>query len=94
MVPGDNFDHPEMGVDVIGRYRFSEKDDLKTLEHEIEMQIEQYLPYYRAAEISCTKEDKYLVINITIDDTLFSFTTQSENVAKDKISLSVDESLI
>lgn len=95
MEPGDNFDHPEMGIDVIGRYRYSQADDLKTLEKEIEMQIEQYLPTYRVAEVKCTKVEKYIEIAINIDDTLFSFTTQSgKDVPKEKISLSNDESII
>ena len=95
MEPGDNFDHPEMGIDIIGRYRFSHAEDLKKLEHEIEMQIEQYLPYYRVSEIKCTKVDKYLDVAINIDDTLFNFTTQSgKDVPKEKISLSNDESII
>ncbi len=90
MAPGDNMEHPEMGVDIIGRYRYSSEGDLKELNKEIQYQIETYLPLYRTTEVNCVKDGKYIKVNITIDGTLFQFNSNN-NTAKDEISLSTEE---
>ena len=85
MEPGENPMHPEMGVDVVGRYRYCSEDDIPDLKLEISKQMDAYLPNYRSTEIDCYIKDKYLVIKIDIDGTSYSFSTdESDN---DSISL-------
>lgn len=86
MAPGTNPMHPEMGVDVMGRYRYCNKSDLQTLRQEIRDQIECYLMEYQSVEVEPVLSNGILKLNITIDDTIFKFTTDS-NTAKDEISL-------
>lgn len=91
MVPGDNPDHPEMGVDVMGRYRYSYKSDLTKLNNEIRYQMDTYLPSFNTIDIECTKIDDYIKISINIDNTLFNFTTDVSYKGNDLISFSTDE---
>ena len=86
MKPGTNPMHPEMGIDVIGRYRYCNRSDLQTLRQEVRDQIECYLREYQSVEVEPILSGGILKLNITIDDTIFKFTTDSKS-AKDEISL-------
>ena len=79
MHPGTNPLHPEMGIGLVERYRYCSADDISTLNSEIEEQMKQFLPNFRYTNVECTMVDKYIDINIAIDDTLFSFTTQTDD---------------
>lgn len=89
-VPGTNPMHPELGVDVIGRYRYCNKSHLQNLKQEIRNQIECYLMEYQLAEVEPTLENGVLKIAITIDDTIFLFTTGLET-KQNEISLIREE---
>ena len=86
MEPGTHPLHPEMGIDLIGRYRYCSKDDIPQLQNEIESQIETYLPGFHSLEVTPYISDSKLKIKVTIDDTLFNFTT-GEEANEDEISL-------
>ena len=42
--PGTNQTHPEMGIGIRSRYRFSDADDISTLQREAQDQMKTYLP--------------------------------------------------
>jgi len=44
MDPGTIQHHPDMGVGIVSRYRYSNTDDLPALRHDIEDQCHTYLP--------------------------------------------------
>ena len=44
MDPGTIQHHPDMGVGIVSRYRYSNTDDLPALRHDIEDQCKTYLP--------------------------------------------------
>lgn len=86
MEPGTDRLHPEMGIDAPGRFNYSFEDDISDLQDEIAKQIATYLPNYQNSEIECTNEDGELHLKITVDDTVFSYTT-SETPEEGEISL-------
>lgn len=79
MRPGTNPLHPEMGVGIVERYRYSSSDNMPALNSEIEQQIRIFLPNYRFTKVECTMVDGNIDVEITIDDTLYSFTTQTDD---------------
>lgn len=97
--PGDNPMHPEMGVDIKGRWCYCLEKDLDQLESEISVQINTFLPDYKSSEVSCSLESSVLVISITYDDTLFTYSakgnisseTQYSDTIKNSIPLYGDE---
>lgn len=88
MEPGSNPLHPEMGVDIRGRYEYSSEDDLEDLNKEISDQIEVYLPNYRSSTIECTKDpnSNAMKVKINVDGTVFNFSSGT-NLNDNEISL-------
>lgn len=78
MDPGTNPLHPEAGVGLVRRYRFSSPDDMPTLNREIDQQIRVYLPQFSYVNVECTFVEGAIHVNISIDDTLFAFTTETD----------------
>lgn len=75
MKPGDHPLHPEMGVDIVGRYRYCSAKDLPVLQREINNQISTYLPNYRTIDISVSSLEGEILVSINIDGTMFNYTT-------------------
>ena len=71
--------HPDMGVGLISRYKYASPNQLRSIENDIENQLSVYLPDYQATKISVALDDKELVVNITINDILYAFKTDSVN---------------
>ena len=61
--------HPDMGVGIRTRYRFSGQDNvLDVLQQDIKKQIEKYLPELNAIEVSCEDiSDGSIYIDINTD---------------------------
>lgn len=69
-------DIPDMGIDIRGRYRFAFESELSMLQHEIQNQIETYLPEFLATEVTVQmkkgeKDGPKVVIQITVDGTTY-----------------------
>lgn len=69
-------DIPDMGIDIRGRYRFAFESELSMLQHEIQNQIETYLPEFLATEVIVQmrkgeKDGPKVVIQITVDGTTY-----------------------
>ena len=69
--PGTIQSHPDMGVGLISKYRFSVEGSATTLQGEYQRQVEKYLPQFQGAQISVTEKNKKFQISVQIDDTLY-----------------------
>ena len=71
IIPGTYADHPEMGIDIKGRYRFAFEEELHQLSQELDDQIHRYLPDYNLVSVTAYSQVKelvhYIVIDIQID---------------------------
>jgi len=65
---GTYADQPEMGIDIINRYRFSFEEELTSLSRELQNQITQYLPEFTPVTVKCDfiQSDDSGKSNITI----------------------------
>lgn len=78
--PGSMPLHPNMGVGLVSKWRYSDMSKIPELESEIEKQISTYLPMLLPArvEISENQEvDKEIIINITVDNVVYSYATDN-----------------
>lgn len=66
-------DLPDLGIDIVGRYRFAFVEELYTLQREIENQMTVYLPEFAVVnvEVQYGENTKIVIIQITIDDTTY-----------------------
>ena len=75
IIPGTYADHPEMGIDIKGRYRFAFEDELHQLSTELDEQIHTYLPDYNLVSVYAYHKEKklvnYIVIDIQIDQVTY-----------------------
>jgi hypothetical protein len=75
MIPGTYADHPEMGIDIKGRYRFAFEDELHQLSTELDEQIHTYLPDFNLVSVYAYHKEKnlvnYIVIDIQIDQVTY-----------------------
>ena len=67
--PGKFQSHPEMGVGIRSRYRFTNDENLLvSLKNDINNQINKYLPELVATDVTVTKNDKVIGIIINTAD--------------------------
>jgi hypothetical protein len=78
--PGSDPLHPEMGVG-IKNYRFNNnKDALLELKKIINEQLNIYLPNFQGSDVTLKfTEDKILNVNITIGDTTYVYTSETND---------------
>jgi hypothetical protein len=78
--PGSDPLHPDMGVG-IRKFRFS-VDTLNDLKDRVKKQIERYLPDFIASDVNIViNSNKTCNIEITIDDTIYTYDSNSAPVA-------------
>jgi hypothetical protein len=70
LIPGTFEDHPELGIDIRGRYRFAFEDELYQLNQDIENQVTRYLPEFELVSVNTYYKSKELKGFIVIDITL------------------------
>jgi hypothetical protein len=65
-------DHHDMGIDIVGRYRFAFEDECKILASEIEDQANKYLPEFYPIKVYCElvqdNEKHKIYIHILINE--------------------------
>lgn len=69
--PGTIQSHPDMGVGLISRYRFSVEGEGSKLQGEYQHQIEKYLPQFQGAQITVKEKNKQFQISVKIDGILY-----------------------
>jgi hypothetical protein len=78
--PGSDPLHPDMGVG-IRKFRFS-VNTLNDLKDRVKKQIERYLPDFIASDVNIViNSNKTCNIEITIDDTIYTYDSNSAPVA-------------
>lgn len=85
--PGTYFNKPGMGVGLISRYRYNDKNSLETLQEDIRSQIDSYLPEFDAVDVNVymdrhspeKEKGNEIVIEITIDKVIYKYETVQQN---------------
>ena len=71
--PGTIQSHPEMGVGLVSRYRYSEIRNIESLRRDIADQIAKYLPTLSGTDVEVTANDKSITISVTADNVMYSY---------------------
>ena len=64
--PGTIQTHPDMGVGIVSKFRYSIDVDIDSLNNRIKNQIETYLPMYTAVNVDCNLDVDKKCINISV----------------------------
>lgn len=78
--PGFNPNRPEMGVGLISRFRYINKDSISKLKNDIKEQVMKYMPNFQTVSVEVAFEktdidDKHIIIDITADDVTYRYRT-------------------
>ena len=70
--PGTNQTHPDMGIGIRSRYRFSDTSEISTLKQEVKSQIETYLPNLLVMDVQVEIYGTTVAIFISSQDEVFA----------------------
>ncbi len=70
--PGTNQTHPEMGIGIRSRYRFSDTSEISTLRQEVKNQMETYLPTLLVMDVQIETYGNTLAIIISSQNEVFA----------------------
>lgn len=88
--PGTNQTHPEMGIGIRSRYRFSDTSEIFKLEQEVKDQMQTYLPNLLTMDIQIETYGTTLAIFITSEnDDIYALGYNTET--GDMGGLSIDD---
>ena len=80
---GTYMDQPDMGIDIVGRYRFSFADELNYLNSDIKKQVETYLPEFAPITVKCEfqwiNKVQHIIIFLNIDKTAYELVYNVES---------------
>lgn len=77
--PGTITSRPEMGVGLLSNYRFCDESKALKLQDHIRKQIKAYFPNYQGVQVETKLNSSgALIINITIDGTLYIYETEQQ----------------
>ena len=81
--PGTIQSHPDVGVGIMSRYRFSVEGSASELQADFQRQIEKYLPQFQGARVTVREQNKTFIIAAEIDDTLYGiyYDTNTSNIS-------------
>lgn len=87
--PGTIQSHPEMGVGLMSKYRFSVEGSAAELQSDFQRQVDKYLPELQGVKISVTEKDKQFLIAATFENALYgvSFNTETSEIITNIASL-------
>jgi hypothetical protein len=69
--PGAIQSHPDAGVGLMSRFRYSVEGSASKLQSEYQKQIETYLPQLQGVKISVIEKDRMFIIGVEINDSLY-----------------------
>lgn len=76
--PGTYPNHPNMGVGLFSKWKFSDMNNMNDLKAEIQNQITQYLPQYQLSNIEISKKaQNELLITIQVENIIYTMETTS-----------------
>lgn len=77
--PGTNQTHPDMGIGIRSRYRFSDTSEIGKLKQEVQDQIETYIPELLVMDIQIETFNTTLAIFITTkNDSVYAIAYNTE----------------
>ena len=76
--PGTYESHPDMGVGIVSRFRYSFEGNAGQLKNEIQKQISKYLPQVQAASVYVSDDGGVYHIQISMDDELININYDPE----------------
>ena len=84
--PGTNQVRPEMGVGLVSRYRYIDKENISDLKQDIYDQITRFMPQFQDVNVNVSFkknsiDDKDIIIDIRIDDTVYRYETKDQKDA-------------
>ena len=77
--------HPDMGVGLVSRYRYAFEDKYRDLQHDIQDQINTYLPELSGVQVTVSYSDKSFVIDIAIDSILYKYNFNTDSAALETV---------
>ena len=78
--PGTNQTHPEMGIGIRSRYRFSDTSQISALREEAKLQMQTYLPNLLTMDVQIETYGSTLAIFITSEnETIYGIGYNTEN---------------
>ena len=69
--PGTIQSHPDMGVGLVSKYKYSMEGTESELKRDFERQIEKYLPQFRGVKVGVKIKNGTFMISTEIDKTLY-----------------------
>lgn len=87
--PGTYQSHPDMGVGIISRYRYSVEGSAQALQSDIYQQIEKYIPQLQGTRVTVSEEDGKFYIAAEFENILYgvSFDKSSTEIITNTASL-------
>jgi hypothetical protein len=86
---GTYADQPDLGIDIIGRYRFSFEEELISLRNELKDQITTYIPEFTPVEVMCSFQwvdnKQTVLIQVTVNETAYQLVYNPENYTLDAL---------
>jgi hypothetical protein len=86
---GTYADQPDLGIDIIGRYRFSFEEELTSLRNELKNQITTYIPEFTPVEVMCSFQwvdnKQTVLIEVTVNETAYQLVYNPENYTLDAL---------
>ena len=76
--PGTFQSHPNMGVGLVSKWRYSSAEDLSNLEDEIQKQISVYLPHLVTTSVAVRYQGRCIVMDIATSSYTMQFKTDEE----------------
>lgn len=77
--PGTIQSHPNAGVGLISRYRYSVEGSASKLQSEFQKQIETFLPQLQGVKVYVTEKDRMFIIGAEINGTLYGISFDRDN---------------
>lgn len=88
--PGTIQSHPEMGVGLMSRYRYSVEGTASKLQSDFQQQIERYAPQLLGVRVSVSEKNRQFIIAVEVDNILYgvSFDKDTGEISTKYTSLS------
>lgn len=87
--PGLIQSHPDMGIGLMSRYRYSVEGSASQLQNDLQKQIDKYLPQIQGTKVSVTEKDSKYLIAAEFESVLYgvSFDQTSGEIQTNTASL-------
>lgn len=87
--PGTIQSHPDMGIGLMSKYRYSAEGTASVLQNDLQRQVDRYLPSLQGTKVTVTERDSKYYIAAEFESVLYgvSFDTSSGMIQTNTASL-------